>query len=114
MTNGFIKDLYDAKQILLKSMIAEVGEESIREVWKITDMRPKNKKHVHFIIIVDPVSYLCSCMSNISRGVICRHYFRIMMISTVAGFQIQMIPSRWYIDDQKDNNTVAKTCYFAN
>ena len=32
MTNGFIEDLYDAKQILLKSMIAEVGEESIREV----------------------------------------------------------------------------------
>ncbi len=75
MTNGFIEDLYDAKQILLKSMIAEVGEESIREVWKITDMRPENKKHVHFIIIVDPVSYLCSCMSNIFRGVICRHYF---------------------------------------
>jgi len=38
MTDRFIEDLYDAKQILLKSMIAKVGKNSIREVWKITDM----------------------------------------------------------------------------
>src|SRR5437764_14657780 len=37
-----------------------------------------------------------------------------MMISTVAGFQIQMIPSRWYLDDQKDKDVVAETCYFVN
>lgn len=94
MTDGFIEDLYDAKQTLLKSMIAEVGKKSFREIWKISDLRPENKKHEHFIIVVDPVSYLCSCMSNISRGIVCRHYFRIMMISKVAGFHIQMVPSR--------------------
>jgi hypothetical protein len=92
-------------------MIAEVGEAAIREIWKVTDMRPENKKYIHFIIVVDPLSYLCSCMSNISRGIICRHYFRVMMISTVAGFQIQMIPSRWYIDDQKDKGAIAETCF---
>ena len=36
------------------------------------------------------------------------------MISTVAGFQIQMIPSRWYIDDQKDKDIIAETCCFVN
>jgi len=36
--DGPIEDQYDAKQILLKSMIAEVGEERICEVWKITDV----------------------------------------------------------------------------
>jgi hypothetical protein len=35
---GFIEDQYDAKQILLKSMITEVGEERIREIWKILDI----------------------------------------------------------------------------
>jgi hypothetical protein len=84
--NGFIEDSYDAKQILLKSMIAEVGEENIQEVWKITDMRPENKKHVYFVVVIDSISYLCSCISNISRGIICHHYFRIMMTSAVAGF----------------------------
>ena len=92
-------------------MMAEVGEERVCELWKITDMRPENKKHVHFIIIIDPVSYLCSCMSNISRGIVCRHYFRVIMISAVAGFQIQMIPSRWYIDNQKSKDAVTTTLF---
>ncbi|CAB4488668.1 unnamed protein product [Rhizophagus irregularis] len=111
---GCVEDSYDAKQILLKSMIAEVGEENIQEVWKITDMRPENKKHIYFVVIIDSISYLYSCMSNISRGIICRHYFRIMMTSQVAGFQIQMIPSRWYIDNQKDKDAAAETCCFVN
>ena len=67
--------------------------------------------HIYFEVVIDSISYLCSCMSSISRGIICRHYFRVMMISTVAGFQIQMIPSRWYIDDQKDKGAVAETCF---
>ena len=106
--------MYDSKQILLKSMIKQVGVGNIREIWKITDVRPENKNWVHFIIIVDPISYLCSCMSNISRGIICRHYFRVMMVSMVAGFQIQMIPSRWYIDQKKDEDLTLETCHFVN
>jgi hypothetical protein len=114
VVNGFVEDLYDAKQILLKSMIAEVGEENIQEIWKINDMWPENKKYTYFVVIIDSVSYLCSCMSNISCGIICRHYFRVLMTSTVAGFQIQMVPSRWYIDNQKDKDAVAETCCFVN
>jgi len=37
-----------------------------------------------------------------------------MMVSAVAGFQIQMIPLRWYIDDQKDKNIATETCCFIN
>ena len=36
------------------------------------------------------------------------------MVSAVAGFQIQMIPLRWYIDDQKDKNIATETCCFIN
>jgi hypothetical protein len=53
-------------------------------------------------------------MSNISRGVICHHYFQIMTISIFAGFQIQMIPSRWYIDDKKNKGMLEETCCFVN
>ncbi|RHZ87422.1 hypothetical protein Glove_35g32 [Diversispora epigaea] len=114
VADEFVENLYDAKQILLKSMIAEVGEENIQEVWKITDIRPQNSKYSHFVVVVDSISYLCSCMSNISRGIICRHYFRVMMYSKIAGFHIQMIPSRWYTDAQKDNNIVTEACCFIN
>ena len=36
------------------------------------------------------------------------------MNSAVAGFQIQMVPLRQYINNQKDKNTAAETCYFVN
>ena len=94
MMDECIEDLYDAKQILLKLMITKVDKENICRIWKITDLRPKNKKHIYFIIIINFVSYLCSCTSNISRDIICQHYFWVIMNSAIAGFQIQMIPSR--------------------
>ncbi|RHZ84372.1 hypothetical protein Glove_82g6 [Diversispora epigaea] len=109
LADGFIEDLYDSKQILLKSMIAEVGKGSFREIWKISDMRPENKKHIHFsssqsyFIPLFMFQYIPWC-----------YYFRVMMISTVAGFQIQMVPSQWYIDNQKDKDVVAETCCFIN
>ena len=95
-------------------MIAEVGGENIQEVWKITDMRPENKKHIYFVVVIDPISYLCLYMSNITRGIVCRHYFRIMMTSAVAAFQIQMVPSRWYTNNQKDKNVAAESLCFIN
>ena len=35
------------------------------------------------------------------------------MISAVAGFQIQMIPLRWYVDDKKSMDFAAKTCFIS-
>ncbi|CAB4493127.1 unnamed protein product [Rhizophagus irregularis] len=60
---GCVEDSYDAKQILLKSIIAEVGEENIQEVWKITDMRPENKKHIYFVKDKDVAAKTC-CFVN--------------------------------------------------
>jgi hypothetical protein len=34
-----------------------------------------------------------------------------MMTSAVAGFQIQMVPSRWYIDNQKDKEAAEEICF---
>jgi hypothetical protein len=36
------------------------------------------------------------------------------MTSAVAGFQIQMVPSRWYTNNQKDENAAAEACCFIN
>ena len=37
-----------------------------------------------------------------------------MMTSAVAGFQIQMVPSRWYTNNQKDKDVASETCCFIN
>ncbi|CAG8466518.1 1012_t:CDS:2, partial [Ambispora gerdemannii] len=59
VTDEFVEDSYDTKQILLKSIIAEVGEENVREVWKIKDMRPGNSKHSHFVVVDIIMSAYC-------------------------------------------------------
>ncbi|CAG8694525.1 7533_t:CDS:2, partial [Cetraspora pellucida] len=68
MDDKFIEDIYDAKQALLKLLITKVGQENIQEIWLLTDKRPGNNRRKHFIIVMDPVSYLCTCMSNVSRA----------------------------------------------
>ena len=60
ITDGCIEDQYNAKQTLLKSMIAEVGEERVCELWKITDMQPENKKYIHYVIIINTILYSIS------------------------------------------------------
>ncbi|CAB4493385.1 unnamed protein product [Rhizophagus irregularis] len=95
---GFIEDFYDAQQITLQSIIDEIGKEDVKEIWKICDIRFGKKDHMHYIVISNEISFLCTCLTTISRGIICRYYFRVMMFSKVAGFDISMIPERWYQD----------------
>src|SRR5438128_7431805 len=53
-------------------------------------------------------------MSNVSRGIVCRHYFQVIRHSKIAGFHIQMIPSRWYTNEKRDNDVITEACCFMN
>jgi hypothetical protein len=85
-------------------MIDEVGQDDVLEIWKVVDIRNERKNHVHYVIIVNAISFLCSCLKSISKGIICCHYFRVMMNSKTAAFHISMIPQRWYKDIYQDEN----------
>ncbi|CAG8451032.1 15957_t:CDS:2 [Racocetra fulgida] len=98
----FIEDIYNLKQILLKSMISQVNQANIKEIWQIINKRPDNIQKRHFIVVMDPISYLCTCMSNISRSIIYQYYFQVMLVSTISGFHIRMVVSRWYYDNKKE------------
>ena len=102
--NGFIEDIYGAQMIKLQSIIDEVGKEDIKEIWKVFDIRPAQQKYFHYVVISNGISFLCSCLATISKGIICRHYFRVMMSSKIAGFHISMIPERWYQDIYQGTN----------
>jgi len=38
-------------------------------------------------------------METITKGIICRHFWRVMLYSSVARFHISIIPIRWYKDE---------------
>lgn len=95
-------------------MIEEVGREEVLEIWKVVDIRSERKYHVHFVIVVNAISFLCSCLKSISKGIICHHYFRVMMNSKIAAFHISMIPQRWYKDIYHDELNLQENIIFNN
>lgn len=54
----------------------------------------------HFVILLSNGSHHCSCLSLINRGIICRHYFQIMLHSPTAKFHVRLILSRWYYENK--------------
>ncbi|RIA84987.1 hypothetical protein C1645_831485 [Glomus cerebriforme] len=47
-------------------------------------------------------AHLCSCLATVTRGIVCRHYFSLMMHTHTAMFHIQLIRSRWYKSQELD------------
>ncbi|RIB12916.1 hypothetical protein C2G38_2144824 [Gigaspora rosea] len=48
------------------------------------------------------MTHICTCLGLVNRGIICWHFFQIMLYSDMARFHISFIPSRWYCDKHPD------------
>ncbi|RHZ82619.1 hypothetical protein Glove_107g2 [Diversispora epigaea] len=75
-------------------MALNVNKEQISSMWAVSVGNKLMEKH--FIILLTNGSHYCSCLSLINRGIVCRHYFQIMLRSSLAKFHLRLIPSRWY------------------
>ncbi|CAB4435966.1 unnamed protein product [Rhizophagus irregularis] len=56
-SDGFIEDQHDARFITLQTMIKEVGQERVLEIWKVVDIRSEKRQYIHFVIIVNTDIY---------------------------------------------------------
>jgi hypothetical protein len=78
-------------------LLNSVPKESVKEVWKIISyMIPNSYQHV---VILSDGTHLCTCLLLVSHGVICRHYFKLMIENSSALFHILLMPTRWLKDD---------------
>ncbi|RIB01442.1 hypothetical protein C2G38_2050881 [Gigaspora rosea] len=48
------------------------------------------------------MTHICTCLGLVNRGIICRHFFLIMLCSDMVRFHISFIPSSWYCDKHPD------------
>ena len=85
------EDDYDQPQSLFSSLIENISHNSIQQVWKVTRHRGQ-KSEPQYVILLDDSSHLCTCLWLINRGIICRHFFRVMSYSTTAQFYILLVP----------------------
>jgi len=89
------EDDYDQPQSLFSSLIKNISHNNIQQVWRVTRHRGQKSDPQHVVLLNDG-SHLCTCLWLINRGIVCRHFFRVMSYSTNAQFHISLIPQRWY------------------
>jgi hypothetical protein len=77
----------------INSLVAFIDQTSIHEIWHITTIE-QNKEH--FVIIYENANHLCTCMYLVTKGLVCRHFFAVLLNSNKAMFHIGLIPARWY------------------
>jgi hypothetical protein len=87
--------MFDACVIELDQLITDLDLSRIHELWRVSSI---NKKSEHFVVFYDNSAHLCTCLTLINRGLVCRHFFATMLISPTAKFHIGLVPQRWYTD----------------
>ena len=68
---------------------------NIIEVWRIRRVGGLSSKE-NLVALFGDGTHICTCMESITKGIICRHFWRVMLYSR---FHISIIPIRWYKDD---------------
>jgi hypothetical protein len=71
---------------------------SIIEVWRMRRVGGISCKE-NLVVLFTDGTHICTCMETITKGIVCRHFWRVMLYSSVARFHISIIPIRWYKDD---------------
>lgn len=94
--NDFIENIYDTSQSYLSALISENEYSTIQEIWKITCLT--STKSIHHVILFKDGRYSCTCLLLISSGIVCRHFFSILIESNFARFHIMLLPIRWCKD----------------
>jgi hypothetical protein len=90
---NFPEDDYESSISNLHALITYLNNARIHEVWRVTTIE-QNKEH--FVVICNNANHLCTCMWLVTRGLVCRHFFSVMLNSDKAMFHIGLIPDRWY------------------
>ena len=94
----------DIPQTTLRQMIKFVGIHNIKETWAVSVGNSLKVKH--YVLLLQNYGHICSCLSIVRCGVICRHFFQVMLVTKDALFHIRLIPTRWYCT--KNNGSEAQ------
>jgi hypothetical protein len=78
-----VEALYDENQALLSDLFEDIELSSVEEVWDVNFIN--SSKH-HFVLVLSGGVHFCTCMLVSTLGVICRHYWKVFLESTVAAF----------------------------
>jgi hypothetical protein len=70
----------------------------VTEVWHVQPSIGAQPWLAQYIILLQDGCHICTCLMLVNKGIICRHFIKILTKSASAFFNISLIPSRWYND----------------
>ena len=92
---GIREQEQDIRQVLFKSLIEDVAQETVLEVWHV---RATGTSGIgHYVVLLNDDSHLCICLLLLNKDLIYYHFFHVATYSQLATFHITLISSRWYL-----------------
>ncbi|KAF0560709.1 protein far1-related sequence 5-like [Gigaspora margarita] len=88
-------------QTTLKSLLNGVEISNVIELWRIRCIGGLSYRE-NLVILLSNGTHLCTCIETITKGIICRHFWRVILYTSYAKFHISIIPARWYKDNIMD------------
>ncbi|KAF0348556.1 protein far1-related sequence 5-like [Gigaspora margarita] len=85
----------DMSQVALKSVIERADLVHIKEVWEVQHMST-NSTSTNYVVLLKDHLHICIWLLLFSEGIVCQHFFQIMLKSNNAIFSVSLIKSYWY------------------
>jgi len=70
---------------------------NIIETWRIRRVGGLSHKD-NIVVLLGDGTHLCTCLETVTKGIICQHFWKVMLYPNSAKFHINIIPNRWYKD----------------
>ncbi|CAB5123926.1 unnamed protein product [Rhizophagus irregularis] len=87
---GVLEHSYDIPQIHLKELLNNIPYNNIKEIWEVSYIASKSFKS-HYVIILEDLTLLCTCMFIVNQEMLCRHQYRVLIQSEKAIFHMSLI-----------------------
>ncbi|CAG8791442.1 34732_t:CDS:2, partial [Racocetra persica] len=97
VNNGPIEFEYDFRQIRFDKLLEGVDYSLVAEVWNIQSI--EHNSHVgQNVVLLKNRFHLYTCILLFDGGVVCRHWFCVLLQSEKAYFHISLISRHWHKD----------------
>jgi hypothetical protein len=82
-------------------IIQRLDDNIVDAVFKVVDRSKRTS--MEFVILYRDKGYFCTCASLENKGIVCRHFFRLLQEEENVLYHVSAIPMRWFKEALQDD-----------
>jgi hypothetical protein len=94
----------ESRKISLATLLSRIEASKVDEVFDVAYVLYPNRPQ-HVVLLRDG-SYLCTCLLLQNSGIVCRHFFRLMMVDRRCKYHVSLVHRRWYKEVVQDDRDI--------